>query len=70
MKLIICHLFTIYLFEKERERRGRGRGRGRILSRLLAQHGAQHRAQSHYPEIKTWAEIMCCPLTDGAAQVP
>ena len=36
---------------------GRGRGRERILSRLHTQHGAQHRAQSHDPEITASAEI-------------
>ena len=29
----------------------------RILSRLYAQHGLQHGAWSHNPEIMTWAEI-------------
>ena len=49
---------TILLFLRERAweqrlRRDRGRGRGRILSRLHTQCGAQHRAQSHDPEIMT-----------------
>ena len=36
---------------------GRGRGRKRISSRLHTQHGAQHGAWTHNPEIMTWAKI-------------
>ena len=39
--------------------RGRGSGRewGTVPGRLHAQLGAQHGAQSHSPEVMTWAEI-------------
>lgn len=42
--------------------RGRGSERDRILSRLLAQHGAQCRAQPHNPKIMTFAESRSCTL--------
>ena len=37
--------------------RGGGNRRERILSRLHAHHGARCRAQSHNPEIMTWAKV-------------
>ena len=39
----------------------RERGSERILSRLLADHGARHGAWSHDPEIMTWADMKSQP---------
>ena len=41
-----------------------------FLSSLHAQDGAQHRAWTHDPEIKTWAEINVGCLTYWATQAP
>ena len=47
----------IYLFDRGWAWWGdRRRERGRVISRSHAEYGAQHRAQSHYPEITNWAE--------------
>jgi len=60
------HPFTNYIYILEREEsmhvhvfrgRGRGRKRERISSICPTERGAQHRAQSHDPEIITRAEI-------------
>ena len=50
--------FLLNFREQERVWAGeRDSGRDTILSRLLAQHGAQGRAWSHDPGIMTWTEI-------------
>lgn len=51
----VVFIFIVCLYtEREQEWvEGRGRGRESILRRLQAQHGAQHRTQSHNTEIMT-----------------
>ena len=43
----------MYLFGTERESTSRGRGRGKVRSRLPAEQGDPHKAQSQDPEIMT-----------------
>ena len=62
LKKIFLFIFNfIYIFILERER---------LSSRLLAQHGAQHRAWSHGPGIMTWAETKIKCSTNWATQTP
>ena len=61
-------ILFIYFGDTEIGSRGRRRGRG--TSRLLAEHRAQPTAQSHDPEIMTWAETKSCRLTDWANLAP
>ena len=76
--MVICNTFflrVIYFFlesgcmhAQEPTSFGGGRvgqtGRKRITSWLLSEHGAQHGARSHDPEIMTWAKIKSQTLTD------
>jgi len=62
--------FFFFFFKREGER-GEWVGEGeRLLNRLHAQRGAQHRARSHNPEIMTWAEIKSRCLTSWATRRP
>ena len=73
-KILLDGLFKKYLFILERESmstegKGRGKGRERLLSRLHAQHGAWLGAQSHNPEVMTWAETNSWALNWLVTQV-
>ena len=72
MRALIFLKDFIYLREREKAQgeEQRERERKRISRRLHAEYGAQHRAQSHNPEIMVQAKIKSGHSTSWATQAP